>query len=218
MEMRGKHSCSFAVPPCPHALSHGSGEKRMSNRKRTTALLAVGLFSLAFSFAVPSPIVFGFNHRVGASSAPYIVIHAPNGDPLPAGEDGTSVAFSSDGTAFSDVAVIGVRYEEAVRLQSLKLTFSAFANSSGSTCPYIITLRDPHGDKPLLTQSNITGPGTVTVYQNGYNLVQYLTAESFYTDDLVLLSMKANTTRLAAEANKTESVYTLSVIIEAVFP
>ena len=172
------------------------------------------LVMLALSVVVPSSLfalVFGFNHRVGASNQPFVIIHSPEGGVLPTTEEGTSVEFSSDGAAFQTVAIIGMQYEEQFSISRLNLTFSPFSSPGGSTCPYSVRFIDPHSENNATLRSDLTEPGNVTLYGSGYQFKQYMTAESFYTDSLVTLAVKSDTRNLAHDSNGTEPVtYSLS--------
>jgi len=180
------------------------------------AVIMVLLIVVPFSLFA---LTFGFNHRVGASNEPYVIMHSPEGGVLPTTEEGTSVEFSSDGAAFQSIAVIGMRYEEAFSISRLNLTFGSFSSPGGSTCPYAIRFIDPHSDSNATLRADLTQPGSVVLYSSGYQFKQYLTSENYYTDSLVTLAVKADTQHLAHDSSGAESViYSLSVIIEVVFP
>ncbi len=179
--------------------------------------IEIGILVLAIllmpSFVFAATTTFGFNHRVGASNDPYVIIHGPDNETLPTGEDGTTVTFDSDGSAFIDIAVLGMRYEEEFSIKDVVITFSSFESKGGNTIPFRMKLIDPHSNSRTELVDEVTTAKSVTVYPNGYRFEQYMTTESFYTDDLVLFSMKANTREVAVdEGNST--TYSMTVIID----
>ena len=179
--------------------------------KKITIVFA--MIILACSLMYSQTLSFGFNHRVGDPKSPTIVIRrAAGGEAIAQSETGYSMAFSSDGSVFKDVAVIGVEWVGSYTLSSVSLTFSSFVSTGGNECPYTLRFIDPHtGENRTKLVDDASQPGTVTV------LTRYRLRETSQSDDLVLLSMKANTEDLPIESNTDSTVYTITVRIEVAY-
>lgn len=181
----------------------------MSKKK----LIAITMICIVPFLLFSQTLSFGFNHRVGDPKSPSIVVYrAAGGEAISQSESGYSVAFSSDGSMFKDVAVIGVEWVGSYTLSSVSLTFSRFVSTGGNECPYTLRFIDPHtGENRTKLVDDASQPGTVTV------LTRYRLRETSQSDDLVLLSMKANTEDLPIESNTDSTVYTITVRIEVAY-
>ena len=173
-------------------------------------LITITMFFIVPFLLFSQTVSFGFNHRVGDPVAPSIVIRrAAGGDAISQSETGYSTAFSSDGSSFKDVAVIGVQWVGSYTLSTVKLTISSFVSVGGNECSYVLRFIDPHtGDERTKLINDVTQPDTVTVLTN------YRLYETHNSDDLVLLSMKADTDSLPLDSGVDSTVYTITIRIE----